>query len=63
MTKIILQIATNKKIVPWTATFRSINLRADCEGVIPVVANRGTFERGLPRAYSCCGKPGFATTD
>jgi hypothetical protein len=32
-------------------------LRADCQGEIPVVANRGTIESRLPRGYSCCGKP------
>jgi hypothetical protein len=38
-------------------------LRADCQGVISVVANRGTFESGLPRGYSCLGKPGYLSAE
>jgi hypothetical protein len=41
------------------ATVKSLNLRADCHGIFPVVANRGTLESGLPRGYSCRGKPWY----
>jgi hypothetical protein len=54
------RIATQKKLVPWIATkkiivlriaiVKSLNLRADCQRVISVVANRGIGAR-------------FATTD
>jgi hypothetical protein len=37
--KCVPKIATKKIIVPWIATAKSLNLRADCQGVIPVVEN------------------------
>jgi hypothetical protein len=51
------RIATKKKMVPQIAIFEGLNLRADCQGVIPAVANSGTFESDLSRGYSCCDKP------
>jgi hypothetical protein len=50
------RIAKKKIFVSRIATDKILNLRADCQGVISVVANRGTFESGLPRVYSCLGK-------
>jgi hypothetical protein len=44
---LLLLIATKKIIIPRIAIVRSLNLTADCQGVIPVVANRGTFESDL----------------
>jgi hypothetical protein len=38
-----------EKIVPRIATAKSLNSRADCQWVIPDVANRGTLASGLPR--------------
>jgi hypothetical protein len=46
-------------VVPRMATIKSLNLRADCQGVIPVEANCGTLDSGLQRVYSCCGKPRY----
>jgi hypothetical protein len=56
---IVWQIAKKKIIVPWIVTVRSLNLKADCQGFNPVVANRGTPESGVPRGYSCQGKPRY----
>jgi hypothetical protein len=49
------QIATKKIIVPRIATVKCLNFRADCQGIIPLVANRGTLEISLPRDYFNCG--------
>jgi hypothetical protein len=51
------RFAMKKIIVPWIATVKSLNLRVECQGFIPVMANRGTLESSLPRGYSCLGKP------
>jgi hypothetical protein len=56
---ILFRIAKKKLFVPRIATVNSLNLRADCQGVIPVVANRGTLESGLLKGYSCHGKPRY----
>jgi hypothetical protein len=55
------RIAKKKIFVPQIATAKILNLRVDCQGVISVVANRGTLESGLPRGYSCLGKPRYLT--
>jgi hypothetical protein len=52
-------IATKKIIVLRIARVKSLNLRADCQEVIPVVTNRGTLESHLPRGYSRCGEPRY----
>jgi hypothetical protein len=52
-------IAKKKIFVLRIATAKILYLRADCQGVISVVANRGTFESGLSRGYSCLGKPRY----
>jgi hypothetical protein len=44
-----------RKFVHRIATVKSLNLKEDCHGAIPVVANNGTFKRGLPS----CGKPRY----
>jgi hypothetical protein len=54
---IVPHFAMKKIIVPWIATVKSLNLRVECQGFIPVMANRGTLESSLPRGYSCLGKP------
>jgi hypothetical protein len=51
---VTMQIAKKKIIVPRIATVQSLNLRAVCQGIIPVVANHDTsiLESRLPRCYS-----------
>jgi hypothetical protein len=62
--KIIIQrIATKTIIVPQIAIVKSLHLRADSQWAIRVVANRGTLENGLPKGYSCRGKPRLATKE
>jgi hypothetical protein len=56
---IVPRNATKKIIVSRIATVKSLNLRAECQGAILVVAIRGTLESGSPRGYSCCGKPRY----
>jgi hypothetical protein len=53
------RIPTKKIIVPRIATANSLNLRASCQGVTPLVANRVTLESGVPRGYSCHDKPRY----
>jgi hypothetical protein len=48
-----------KIIVLRIATVKNLNLRADCQGVIPVVANRGTLESGLPRVIPVVANGGI----
>jgi hypothetical protein len=57
------RIAKKKIFVPWIATAKILNLRADCQGVISVVANSGTFESGLQRGYSCLGKQRYLSAE
>jgi hypothetical protein len=52
----IPRIATKKIILQRTATVKSINLRADCQGGIPMW-QAAEHLRALPGSYSCCGKP------
>jgi hypothetical protein len=57
-----LRIATMKIITLQIATDKSVNLIADYQRVIHVMANQGTLESGLPRGYSSCGKPRYWST-
>jgi hypothetical protein len=66
-------IATNRITILRVATDKSLNLRADHHRVdmatfiprlsVRSLAIRSSLESGLPRGYSCCGKPQYLTAE